>query len=94
MEAGGKGEVQAGPILPAERAADPVPPLRERKDDILFILEHLKLKMGVDLAMTAETAALLVAYPWHGNVRELKNCVEYLAYLDKRTIEARTWRRS
>jgi transcriptional regulator with PAS, ATPase and Fis domain len=66
-----------------------VPPLRERKDDILFILEHLKLKMGVDLAMTAETAALLVAYPWHGNVRELKNCVEYLAYLDKRTIEAR-----
>jgi len=66
-----------------------VPPLRERKDDILFLLEHLKRQIGVELAMTAETAELLVRYPWHGNVRELKNCAEYLAYLDKRTIEAK-----
>jgi transcriptional regulator with PAS, ATPase and Fis domain len=66
-----------------------VPPLRERKADILFILEHLKRRIGVELAMTPETTELLVRYPWHGNVRELKNCAEYLAYLDKRTIEAR-----
>jgi len=66
-----------------------VPPLRDRKADILFILDHLKARIGVDLVMTPETAELLVRYPWHGNVRELKNCAEYLAYLDKRTIEAR-----
>jgi DNA-binding NtrC family response regulator len=36
-----------------------------------------------------EAAELLVRYPWHGNVRELKNCAEYLACLDKRAIEAR-----
>ncbi len=66
-----------------------VPPLRERKGDILFLLDHLKRKIGVELAVTAETEELLVRYPWHGNVRELKNCAEYMAYLDKRTIEAR-----
>ena len=66
-----------------------VPPLRERKGDILFLLDHLKRQIGVELAMTPETEELLVRYPWHGNVRELKNCAEYLAYLDKRTIEAR-----
>jgi transcriptional regulator with PAS, ATPase and Fis domain len=66
-----------------------VPPLRERRDDILFLLEHLKRQVGVELAMTAEAEGLLVRYPWHGNVRELKNCAEYLAFLEKRTIEAR-----
>ncbi|MDR3669362.1 MAG: sigma 54-interacting transcriptional regulator [Holophaga sp.] len=66
-----------------------VPPLRERRDDILFLLDHLKRQIGVELTITPETAELLVRYPWHGNVRELKNCAEYLAYLDKRTIEAR-----
>jgi DNA-binding NtrC family response regulator len=39
--------------------------------------------------MTPEAEALLVGYPWHGNVRELHNCVEYLAYLDQKTIEAK-----
>ena len=66
-----------------------VTPLRERKGDILFILDHLKRKLGVELSITRETEELLVRYPWHGNVRELKNCAEYLAYLDKRTIEPR-----
>jgi len=66
-----------------------VPPLRERRDDILFLLEHLKRQIGVELAMSPEAEGLLARYPWHGNVRELKNCAEYLAYLDKRTIEAR-----
>jgi sigma-54 dependent transcriptional regulator, acetoin dehydrogenase operon transcriptional activator AcoR len=37
--------------------------------------------------LTAEAATMLVDYPWHGNVRELKNLAEYLAYLDKRSIE-------
>jgi len=66
-----------------------VPPLRARKDDILFIFEHLQRQIGVDLTLTAEAAELMERYPWHGNVRELKNCAEYLAYLDKHTIEAR-----
>src|SRR5208337_1363447 len=66
-----------------------VPPLRERPGDILYLFDQLKRKVGAELTLTPETAELLVRYPWHGNVRELKNCVEYLAYLDQRAIEAR-----
>jgi transcriptional regulator with PAS, ATPase and Fis domain len=66
-----------------------VPPLRERPGDILYLFDQLKRKLGAELTLTPETAELLVRYPWHGNVRELKNCVEYLAYLDQRAIEAR-----
>lgn len=69
-------------VLPIE-----VPPLRERKEDILFLLERLLQTMGVKLTVTETAAAMLVDYPWHGNVRELKNLAEYLAYLDKRVIE-------
>ena len=45
--------------------------------------------MGVKLTFTEEVAGILVGYPWQGNVRELKNLAEYLAYLDKRVIEAK-----
>ena len=45
--------------------------------------------MGVKLTVTEEAADLLADYPWHGNVRELKNLAEYLVYLDKRIIEAK-----
>jgi len=66
-----------------------VPPLRQRRDDILFILDHFRRKLGVELTLAAEARELLARYPWQGNVRELKNCAEYLAYLDKQLIEAR-----
>jgi transcriptional regulator with PAS, ATPase and Fis domain len=71
-------------VLPVE-----VPPLRSRKEDILFVLERMLQTMGVQLTWTEEVADLLMDYPWHGNVRELKNLAEYLAYLDKRMIEAK-----
>lgn len=71
-------------VLPIE-----VPPLRERKGDILLILEHLKRASRAEFELSREAAEILTAYPWHGNVRELKNLVDYLAYLDTRTIEPR-----
>ena len=66
-----------------------VPPLRERKEDIPFLLERILASMEADLTLAQESAELLADYPWHGNVRELKNLAEYLVYLDKRTIEPR-----
>ncbi len=69
-------------VLPIE-----VPPLRERKEDILFILERILERMGVGVTLTQKAADVLTSYPWYGNVRELKNLAEYLAYLDKQVIE-------
>jgi transcriptional regulator with PAS, ATPase and Fis domain len=71
-------------VLPVQ-----VPPLRQRRGDILYIFDHLRGRLGADLALVPEAAELLERYPWPGNVRELKNCLEYLAYLDQRTVEVR-----
>ena len=58
------------------------PPLRHRKDDITLIIQHFITihgeKTGKDiLGFTPEAMRLMVAYPWPGNIRELRNTVEY-----------------
>ncbi len=58
-----------------------LPPLRERKDDILPLAETFRrefdVKFGcVTKSFTRGTAELLMAYTWPGNVRELRNIVE------------------
>ena len=58
-----------------------VPPLRERKDDIVLLAEHFlgKLRRRTRSGVTAiDPAAMerLVDYDWPGNVRELENVIE------------------
>jgi DNA-binding NtrC family response regulator len=54
-----------------------VPPLRQRTEDILLLAEHFKERFGrPGLHFTAPARAALLACPWQGNVRELKNRVE------------------
>ena len=56
-----------------------VPPLRERKEDILPLLRHFLIqKNGAGLKLTSEATRHLEAYDWPGNVRELENTVEYM----------------
>ncbi|HYK62017.1 MAG TPA: sigma-54 dependent transcriptional regulator [Bryobacteraceae bacterium] len=51
-----------------------VPPLRERKDDIPYLVEHFAQKFNGRISEGAMQR--LVAYHWPGNVRELENVVE------------------
>jgi Nif-specific regulatory protein len=58
-----------------------VPPLRERKCDILllcdFFIEKYSEQVGVKPARVSSAAIeLLDSYHWPGNVRELENCIE------------------
>jgi DNA-binding NtrC family response regulator len=58
-----------------------LPPLRERKDDILVLLNHfmreLNRRFGRSVVgFTDEALASLLRYDWPGNVRELKNLCE------------------
>jgi transcriptional regulator with GAF, ATPase, and Fis domain len=58
-----------------------MPPLRERKDDILTLLEYFVERFGRKLGKTfskidKRTAELFRSYDWPGNVRELQNVVE------------------
>jgi len=63
-----------------------IPPLRERKSDILLLAEH-QLRMHADNArrrpikLSADVADALEAYDWPGNVRELCNVIESEASL-------------
>jgi Nif-specific regulatory protein len=63
-----------------------LPPLRERKDDILLLADHFVAryakKMGKDVRRISTPAInMMFAYHWPGNVRELENCVEYAVLL-------------
>jgi DNA-binding NtrC family response regulator len=58
-----------------------VPPLRERRDDILPIARHYLERYARrykkdDVAFSAAAEAALVAYDWPGNVRALRHAVE------------------
>ncbi|MGA2266788.1 MAG: nif-specific transcriptional activator NifA [Phycisphaerae bacterium] len=58
-----------------------LPPLRERKDDILLLADHFvekyATKMSKDVRRISTPAInMMVAYHWPGNVRELENCIE------------------
>jgi two-component system response regulator PilR (NtrC family) len=59
----------------------PLPPLRERRDDIPLLIEHFVEKYGRDLGKRVDgmdEAAMqrLCEYPFPGNVRELENVIE------------------
>jgi len=58
-----------------------VPPLRHRKDDIPLLVDFYKTQFcemygKPDFLFDEESQALMMAYDWPGNIRELKNCIE------------------
>jgi DNA-binding NtrC family response regulator len=71
----------------------PLPPLRERRDDIPALAEHFLVrsaeKLGRTLRLSPGALERLLRYPWPGNVRELENAIERAAILARtETVEA------
>ena len=54
-----------------------IPPLRERREDIPLLLDHMVAKHGGDRAVkiSREFMGAVQAAPWPGNVRQLENAV-------------------
>ncbi|MDT3738151.1 MAG: sigma-54 dependent transcriptional regulator [Candidatus Kapabacteria bacterium] len=68
-----------------------LPPLRERGEDILklataFVQEFNKKFNKNVTGFTSEAADIINAYPWKGNVRELRNVIERIVLLEQGTI--------
>jgi two-component system, NtrC family, response regulator AtoC len=68
-----------------------VPPLRDRREDILLLVNHFLRKYNKDFGrqvqgVTSEALALLTHYHWPGNVRELENVIERLVVLSRHRI--------
>jgi len=66
----------------------PLPPLREREEDIPLLAEYFLTKycdhMAKDIhGLSQETMDLLAAYDWPGNIRELENVIERAVALEK-----------
>ena len=65
-----------------------IPPLRERKEDILPLVRHFLAKHsgGREWQVPLATAERLVKMPWPGNVRELENLCQRAALLAEEPI--------
>jgi NtrC-family two-component system response regulator AlgB len=68
-----------------------LPPLRQRRGDILPLAEHLlrffARQSGKDMAaFTDEAREAMLRYPWPGNLRELRNAIERAVILTANTV--------
>jgi two-component system nitrogen regulation response regulator GlnG len=57
-----------------------LPPLRERREDIPFLVDHFLVKYAGELgerALASEALDRLTGYAWPGNVRELENVIQH-----------------
>jgi Nif-specific regulatory protein len=68
-----------------------MPPLRERKDDILLLANHFAEKyarrLGKNIRRISTPAInAMMAYHWPGNVRELENCIEHAVLLSEEGV--------
>ncbi|WZL74047.1 sigma-54 dependent transcriptional regulator [Clostridiaceae bacterium 35-E11] len=73
-------------VIPIE-----LPPLRERKEDILALIDYFIHKycseMGREkICLSEDALERLVQYSWKGNIRELENVVERLIILSKGNV--------
>jgi transcriptional regulator with PAS, ATPase and Fis domain len=58
-----------------------LPPLRERREDIPLLVQHFLDHYNREFhkntrTVSPEAMEVLIRYPWHGNIRELKNVME------------------
>jgi two-component system, NtrC family, response regulator HydG len=73
-----------------------VPPLRERKGDLLLFANHFLKVTNAELeknvkGFSKEVEQIFLSYPWYGNLRELKNVVKRATLLtDGELIDAKT----
>ena len=71
-----------------------IPSLRERKEDILVLAEYFLRKFFVDhplapLQLSEKMKGILRDFPWHGNIRELENTINFIGNItDSQTISS------
>lgn len=70
-----------------------IPPLRERKEDIPFLVEHFVDRFNIEMGKGVDGVSegglrLLMGYDWPGNARELRNVIERAMVVTKdKTIQ-------
>jgi two-component system response regulator HydG len=72
-----------------------VPPLRRRKEDILFFAHHFLKETANDLqknltGFEPEVEDIFREYPWYGNIRELRNVIKRSALLSNSRVDIKS----
>jgi transcriptional regulator with GAF, ATPase, and Fis domain len=70
----------------------PIPPLRERREDIPLLAAHFvnkscKVNNLPARALTQAALRVLMAYPWPGNIRHLENVIEHAVVMSGQSRE-------
>ncbi|HWH78480.1 MAG TPA: helix-turn-helix domain-containing protein, partial [Candidatus Binatus sp.] len=68
-----------------------MPPLRDRKEDIIPLAQHFLKKFCQEhrkppITLSAEAEGALLMHPWPGNVRELENLISRSVVLSPRSV--------
>jgi sigma-54 dependent transcriptional regulator, acetoin dehydrogenase operon transcriptional activator AcoR len=63
-----------------------IPPLRDRKEDVIRFLYAFLNKYNVKKDVSREVEQLLLDHDWTGNVRELENVIEYISNVSQGSI--------
>jgi transcriptional regulator with PAS, ATPase and Fis domain len=63
-----------------------VPPLRDRREDVPVLIDHMLKRSGKSLSISDEAMQVLQRYRWPGNVRELQNVVEQAIWFAERDM--------
>ncbi|MGM0437468.1 MAG: sigma-54 interaction domain-containing protein [Bacillota bacterium] len=64
-----------------------IPSLNERKEDIIPLIESLKNELNAQFELSKKALEVFFEHNWEGNVRELRNYIEYFSNLDKDVIK-------
>ncbi|MTI65381.1 MAG: PAS domain-containing protein [Firmicutes bacterium] len=64
-----------------------IPPLRERREDIPLLIKSFLYEFKKQLDISYDVIENFIYHHWDGNIRELKNCIEYLIHLNKKRVE-------
>jgi len=66
-----------------------IPPLRERREDILWLADHFlaeQARNGTPRSLDPAAQAALLNADWPGNARELRHCIERACILDEARV--------
>jgi len=68
-----------------------LPPLRERRDDLLLLIENFLQQLAIEggtepKALSSDALDAVMVYEWPGNVRELENALEHAGVLSRGSL--------
>lgn len=63
-----------------------IPPLRERKEGLFSLIRQFMLNNKLEMSFSEEAVSCIMNYNWPGNIRELKNMVDYFMLQKNKNI--------